>query len=114
MKLAWSAVPHMRVIRFRYVWRTADPPIVFPGDVFGSGYRELRRHAYLFCASTEVGASHPVILEAMAAGNCVLVTDHRPDTDTVRDPALPTAPCEGRRLGLLLDSLIGRERVVLA
>ena len=62
----------------RQVWRSADPRVVFPGYVFGRGYWELQRHAYLFCAPTEVGGTHPVILEAMAAGNCVLVNDHAP------------------------------------
>jgi glycosyltransferase involved in cell wall biosynthesis len=51
--------------------------------VFGRGYWELQRHAYVFCAPTEVGGTHPVILEAMAAGNCVLVNDHPPNAETV-------------------------------
>ena len=72
----------------RQVWRTADPRVVFPGYVFGRGYWELQRHAYLFCAPTEVGGTHPVILEAMAAGNCVLVNDHRPNAETVADAGL--------------------------
>jgi glycosyltransferase involved in cell wall biosynthesis len=67
------------------VWRTADPRVVFPGYVFGRGYWELQRHAYLFCAPTEVGGTHPVILEALVAGNCVLVNDHRPNAETVGD-----------------------------
>jgi glycosyltransferase involved in cell wall biosynthesis len=72
----------------RNVWRSADPRVVFPGYVFGRGYWELQRHAYLFCAPTEVGGTHPVILEAMAAGNCVLVNDHPPNAETVRDAGI--------------------------
>ncbi len=72
----------------RQVWRTADPRVVFPGYVFGQGYWELQRHAYVFCAPTEVGGTHPVILEAMAAGNCVLVNDHRPNAETVGDAGI--------------------------
>jgi glycosyltransferase involved in cell wall biosynthesis len=72
----------------RHVWRTADPRVVFPGYVFGRGYWELQRHAYLFCAPTEVGGTHPVILEALAAGNCVLVNDHRPNAETVGDAGI--------------------------
>jgi glycosyltransferase involved in cell wall biosynthesis len=67
----------------RQVWRSADPRVVFPGYVFGRGYWELQHHAYVFCAPTEVGGTHPVILEAMAAGNCVLVNDHKPNAETV-------------------------------
>jgi len=70
------------------VWRAADPRVVFPGYVFGRGYWELQHHAYLFCAPTEVGGTHPVILEAMAAGNCVLVNDHPPNAETVGDAGI--------------------------
>jgi hypothetical protein len=104
----------MWVITFCYVWRTADPAVVFPGYVFGSGYRELRRHAYLFCASTEVGATQPVILEAMAAGNWVLVNDDRPKAETVVDTGLLKAVCEGSGPGVWLDSLRDCDGVVLA
>ncbi len=72
----------------RQVWRSADPRVVFPGYIFGQGYWELQRHAYLFCAPTEVGGTHPVILEALAAGNCVLVNDHRPNAETVGDAGI--------------------------
>jgi glycosyltransferase involved in cell wall biosynthesis len=50
------------------VRRAADPRVLFPGYIFGRGYWELQRNAYLFCAPTEVGGTHPVILEALAAG----------------------------------------------
>lgn len=65
------------------VRRAADPRVIFPGYVFGRGYWELQRNAYLFCAPTEVGGTHPVILEALAAGNCVLVNDWKPNAETV-------------------------------
>jgi glycosyltransferase involved in cell wall biosynthesis len=72
----------------RQVMRHADPRVVFPGYVFGRSYWELQRHAYAFCAPTEVGGTHPVILEALAAGNCVLVNDHAPNAETVGDAGL--------------------------
>jgi glycosyltransferase involved in cell wall biosynthesis len=72
----------------RRLWRSADARVVFPGYIFGQGYWELQRHAYLFCAPTEVGGTHPVILEAMAAGNCVLVNDYRPNAETVGDAGI--------------------------
>ncbi len=92
----------------RQVWRAADPRVVFPGYVFGRGYWELQRHAYLFCAPTEVGGTHPVILEAMAAGNCVLVNDHKPNAETVGDAGIYFSGHGGvddlsRQLGRLLD-----------
>jgi glycosyltransferase involved in cell wall biosynthesis len=79
----------------RQVMRAADPRVIFPGYVFGRGYWELQRHAYLFCAPTEVGGTHPVILEALAAGNCVLVNDHAPNVETVGDAGLTFSGEEG-------------------
>jgi len=54
---------------------TRDPRIVFTGYVFGKGYRELQSHAYCYIQATEVGGTHPALVEAMAHGNCVLAND---------------------------------------
>ena len=101
----------------RQVRRSADPRVVFPGYVFGRHYWELQRHAYLFCAPTEVGGTHPVILEAMAAGNCVLVNDHPPNCETVGDAGIYFSGRDGvddlaLQLGRLLDEpgLVGAYR----
>jgi len=89
------------------VRRAADPRVIFPGYVFGTGYWELQRNAYLFCAPTEVGGTHPVILEALAAGNCVLVNDYRPNAETVGDAGVYFSGTEGvPDLALQLESLL--------
>ena len=62
---------------------TSDPRVVFTGYVFGEGYHELTRNAALFVVPTEVGGTHPVLLEAMAAGNCVVVNDHPPNLEVI-------------------------------
>ena len=90
------------------VRRAADPRVIFPGYVFGRGYWELQRNAYLFCAPTEVGGTHPVILEALVAGNCVLVNDYEPNAETVGDAGVYFSGREGvpdlaRQLERLLD-----------
>jgi len=77
------------------VRRAADPRVLFPGYVFGPGYWELQRNAYLFCAPTEVGGTHPVILESLVAGNCVLVNDYRPNAETVGDAGVYFSGAEG-------------------
>jgi glycosyltransferase involved in cell wall biosynthesis len=79
----------------KQVHRKGDPRVIFPGYVFGRGYWELQRHAYVFCAPTEVGGTHPVILEALAAGNCVLVNDHAPNVETVGDAGLTFSRAQG-------------------
>ncbi|MDQ3770415.1 MAG: glycosyltransferase [Actinomycetota bacterium] len=92
----------------RTVHRRGDPRVLFPGYVFGPGYWELQRNAYVFCAPTEVGGTHPVILEAMAAGNCVLVNDHTPNVETVGDAGVTFSGEEGvPSLVAQLERLLG-------
>lgn len=49
-----------------------DPRVVFTGFVFGEGYRELQSHAACYVQATEVGGTHPALVEAMGLGNCVI------------------------------------------
>jgi glycosyltransferase involved in cell wall biosynthesis len=51
---------------------TRDPRIKFPGFVFGADYRALQQNAYCYVHATEVGGTHPALIEAMGAGNCAL------------------------------------------
>ena len=54
---------------------TKDRRVIFPGALYGEPYRALRANAYVYVNAMEVGGTHPAILEAMGAGNCVLVSD---------------------------------------
>ena len=54
---------------------TQDPRIIFTGYVFGKGYREFQSNAYVYIQATEVGGTHPALLEGMGHGNCVLAND---------------------------------------
>lgn len=53
--------------------RGADPRVVFPGPIYGEGYRELLSNALAYIHATEVGGTHPALVEAMGYGNCVVV-----------------------------------------
>jgi glycosyltransferase involved in cell wall biosynthesis len=65
----------------------AGPDVRMPGYVFGDGYRELVHRCGIMCAPTEAGGTHPVILEGLAAGAALLVSDHPPNLETVGDAA---------------------------
>lgn len=51
------------------------PRIHFPGYVFGASYDQLRSHAAAWVQATEVGGTHPALLEAMAAGLPIAAND---------------------------------------
>ncbi|NWF76498.1 MAG: DUF1972 domain-containing protein [Nitrospirae bacterium] len=62
------------------VRNTKNQNIIFTGYLFGDQYKELLSNAYFYIQATEVGGTHPALIEAMGAGNCVLandVTEHR-------------------------------------
>lgn len=46
--------------------------VIFTGFQFGAAYRELRSNCYAYIQATEVGGTHPALIEAMAHGNCVI------------------------------------------
>jgi len=67
---------------------TKDPRILFPGAIYGAGYRELQSHAYAYIQATEVGGTHPALIEAMAAGNCVIAKATPENREVVADSGL--------------------------
>jgi len=52
-----------------------NPRVRFAGGVYGSGYDELRAHAACYVQATDVGGTHPALLEAMAAHLPVIAND---------------------------------------
>jgi glycosyltransferase involved in cell wall biosynthesis len=54
------------------VKQAADTRVIFTGFQFGDAYRELRSNCLLYIQATEVGGTHPALVEAMAHGNCIV------------------------------------------
>jgi len=65
-----------------------DKRIIFTGFVFGQDYRALQQNAYCYIHATEVGGTHPALLEAMGFGNCVLTLDAPENIEAVGDAGL--------------------------
>jgi glycosyltransferase involved in cell wall biosynthesis len=53
----------------------ADQRVRLTGAIYGQGYRDLQRAALAYVQATSVGGTHPALIEAMGAGNLVLVFD---------------------------------------
>lgn len=66
---------------------TTDPRVTFTGYLFGEGYRELASNAYCFVETSEVGGTHPALLEAMGFGTCVVVNDTPENLESIGDAA---------------------------
>ena len=59
----------------RRVRDTRDPRVVLPGGIYGQGYAELQSHCFSYVHATEVGGTHPALIEAMGRGALVLYLD---------------------------------------
>ncbi|MCY4593548.1 MAG: DUF1972 domain-containing protein [Bryobacterales bacterium] len=68
---------------------TQDTRILFPGAVYGTGYRELQSHCLGYVHATEVGGTHPALVEAMARGCPVLYLDTPENREVAGGPGLP-------------------------
>ncbi len=51
---------------------TSDARIATPGAIYGAGYAELQSHCLAYVHATEVGGTHPALIEAMGRGALVL------------------------------------------
>lgn len=54
------------------LYDAANANVIFTGYQFGEAYRELRANCYIYIQATEVGGTHPALVEAMAYGNCIV------------------------------------------
>jgi glycosyltransferase involved in cell wall biosynthesis len=66
-----------------------DRRIVFTSFVFGDAYRALQQNAYCYVHATEVGGTHPALLEAMGYGNCVLTLATPENIEAVGEAGIP-------------------------
>jgi glycosyltransferase involved in cell wall biosynthesis len=51
---------------------TRDARVVMPGAIYGVGYHQLLSHCLAYVHATEVGGTHPALIEAMGRGALVL------------------------------------------
>ena len=65
-----------------------DKRIVFTGFVFGRDYKALQQNAYCYIHATEVGGTHPALLEAMGFGNCVLTLAAPENIEAIGDAGI--------------------------
>lgn len=85
--------------------RSADPRILFPGAIYGAGYRELLSHARAYVHATEVGGTHPALVEAMGYGCCPVVNDTPENREVAGPEALYFRAAEPASLAEHLERL---------
>jgi glycosyltransferase involved in cell wall biosynthesis len=73
----------------RQVRDTSDPRIVMPGGIYGQGYRELGSWCFAYIQATEVGGTHPALIEAMGRGCLVIYRATPENVEVCGDAGLP-------------------------
>jgi glycosyltransferase involved in cell wall biosynthesis len=73
----------------RQVKDTRDRRVVIPGAIYGEGYRQLQSHCAVYVQATEVGGTHPALIEAMGRGALVLYLNTPESAEVAGDAAVP-------------------------
>ena len=83
---------------------TRDPRVIIPGAIYGEGYRQLGSHCFAYIHATEVGGTHPALIEAMGRGALVLYRNTPENAEVTGDAGIPFEPDDlPAKLRLALD-----------
>ncbi len=98
----------------RRVRELADARVLLPGAIYGEGYRQLLFNCRLYVHATEIGGTHPALVEAMGAGRAVLYYDTPENREAAGGAGLPFRFDRAPRLDELLTRLVGDEAELAA
>jgi glycosyltransferase involved in cell wall biosynthesis len=96
------------------VKRAADPRVRFLGFVYGDDYHALSSNAYAHIQATEVGGTHPALVEAMGHRNAVLAHDVPEHREVLRDAGRYYAYRDQADLAAQIADLVSKPEVVAA
>jgi len=94
---------------------SATPGTILTGYVFGDGYVELQSNTLLYVQATEVGGTHPALVEAMGRGACIVANDVPEHREVLGDAGEYYARNDTASLAVMLSRLVddGAERARL-
>ena len=68
---------------------TNDPRVLLPGAIYGRAYHELLSHCFAYIHATEVGGTHPALIEAMGRGALVLYLNTPENAEVAAGAGIP-------------------------
>jgi glycosyltransferase involved in cell wall biosynthesis len=72
-----------------HVRETSDPRVVIPGSIYGTAYHQLQSHSFAYIHATEVGGTHPALIEAMGRGALVLYLNTPENAEVAQGVGIP-------------------------
>ncbi len=96
------------------VRNTQDSRVVMPGAIYGRGYHELLSHCFAYIHATEVGGTHPALIEAMGRGAVALYLNTPENAEVAGGAGIPfeAANLADQLRGVI--AMTGAERAELA
>ncbi|HEY7727447.1 MAG TPA: DUF1972 domain-containing protein [Candidatus Eisenbacteria bacterium] len=88
------------------VRREADTRVLFPGAIYGEGYRQLLANAAVYIQATEVGGTHPALVEALGFGRVVCYNQSPENEEVASDAGLPFDVKRPETLARLLKEIL--------
>jgi glycosyltransferase involved in cell wall biosynthesis len=85
------------------------PGVMMTGYVFGDGYAELQSNALLYVQATEVGGTHPALVEGMGRGACIVANDVPEHREVLGDAGRYYLRNDAADLGRVLTELVADE-----
>ncbi|MFN8389149.1 MAG: DUF1972 domain-containing protein [Bdellovibrionota bacterium] len=92
--------------------RIASPSVVFAGYRFGDQYETLQRGAHVYIQATEVGGTHPALVEAMGFANCIIANGTPENQEVLSDCGEFYAKNNVDELKSVLTRLVTNPRLV--
>ncbi len=90
----------------------ASKNVIFTGFQFGEAYEEFQSNCYCYVQATEVGGTHPALVESMSYGNCVIANGTPENLEVIGDAALSYPKNDFSTLSELLAKVIASPELV--
>lgn len=84
----------------------------FLGYQYGDMYASLQRNAYIYIQATEVGGTHPALVESMAYENCIIANRTPEHTEVLGEAGLYYDFNDFEQLANLMESLVDNKELV--
>jgi len=92
--------------------KEASDGVVFTGFQFGEAYQEFQSNCYLYIQATEVGGTHPALIEAMSYGNCVVANGTPENHEVLSDAGFFYSKNNFEELSVVLAKLLSDVELV--
>ena len=90
----------------------ATSNVIFTGFQFGDAYEEFQSNCYVYVQATEVGGTHPALVESMSYGNCVIGNGTPENLEVIGDAGLCFAKNDFMELSQILSRVLAEPQLV--